>query len=145
MTRFIMSLDEAVDLVLFAFKNGQNGDILVKKAEATTISVLAEAVKSLFNYNKKDRIIGIRHGEKMYETLLTNEECTNAIDMGDFFRVPCDKRNLNYDKYQKKGMDRNGLTEFNSSNTKLLTLEETKNKLLTLLEIIDELEVWNKK
>lgn len=99
MTRFIMSLDEAVDLVLFAFKNGQNGDILVKKAEATTISVLAEAVKSLFNYNKKDRIIGIRHGEKMYETLLTNEECTNAIDMGDFFRVPCDKRNLNYDKY----------------------------------------------
>lgn len=85
MTRFIMSLDEAVDLVLFAFKNGQNGDILVKKAEATTISVLAEAVKSLFNYNKKDRIIGIRHGEKMYETLLTNEECTNAIDMGDFF------------------------------------------------------------
>lgn len=84
MTRFIMSLDEAVDLVLFAFKNGQNGDILVKKAEATTISVLAEAVKSLFNYNKKDRIIGIRHGEKMYETLLTNEECTNAIDMGDF-------------------------------------------------------------
>lgn len=145
MTRFIMSLDEAVDLVLFAFKNGQNGDILVKKAEATTISVLAEAVKSLFNYNKKDRIIGIRHGEKMYETLLTNEECTNAIDMGNFFRVPCDKRNLNYDKYLSKGMDRNGLTEFNSNNTKLLTLEETKNKLLTLLEIIDELEVWNKK
>ena len=118
MTRFIMSLDEAVDLVLFAFENGKSGDILVQKAPACTIEVLAKAVAELFDPNAKIKVIGIRHGEKLYETLLTNEECANAIDMGDFYRVPCDKRGLNYDKFFKEGdTERNHLTEFNSSNT----------------------------
>ena len=128
MTRFIMSLEEAVDLVLFAFEHAHTGDILVKKAPACTIGVLAQAVKELFGAEDvPTRIIGIRHGEKMYETLLTNEECVNAIDMGDFFRVPADTRDLNYDKYMIKGdVERNPLTEFNSSNTKLLTVEEVK-------------------
>ena len=118
MTRFIMSLDEAVDLVLFAFEHGVSGDILVQKAPACTIGVLAEAVKELFDSKSEVRIIGMRHGEKMYETLLTNEECINAIDMGDFYRVPCDKRDLNYDKYFSDGnIKRNEITEFNSSNT----------------------------
>lgn len=138
MTRFIMSLDEAVDLVLFAFEKGKSGNILVQKAAATTIEVLAEAVKKIFNYQKENKVIGIRHGEKIYETLLTNEECSKAIDMGDFYRVPCDKRDLNYDNYLSKGMDRNGLTEFNSNNTDLLTIDETIEKLLTLSEISDE-------
>lgn len=138
MTRFIMSLDEAVDLVLFAFEKGKSGDILVQKAAATTIEVLAEAVKKIFNYQKENKVIGIRHGEKIYETLLTNEECSKAIDMSDFYRVPCDKRDLNYDNYLSKGMDRNGLTEFNSNNTDLLTIDETIEKLLTLSEISDE-------
>lgn len=142
MTRFIMSLDEAVDLVLFAFENGESGDILVQKAAATTVEVLAEAIKKLFNYNKDNKIIGIRHGEKTYETLLTNEECFKAIDMGNFYRVPCDKRDLNYDNYLSKGMERNGLTEFNSNNTQLLTVEETMNKLMTLDEIKQEVEKW---
>lgn len=142
MTRFIMSLEEAVDLVLFAFKNGENGDILVQKAAATTIEVLAQAIKKLFNYNNADKIIGIRHGEKTYETLLTNEECSKAIDLGNFYRVPCDKRNLNYDNYLLKGMDRNGLTEFNSNNTKLLTIEETVEKISSLPEIMKELDNW---
>lgn len=144
MTRFIMSLDEAVDLVLFAFENGESGDILVQKAAATTIDVLAEAVKRLFNYTKENKIIGIRHGEKTYETLLTNEECSKAIDMGDFYRVPADKRDLNYDNYLSKGTDRNGLTEFNSNNTQLLSVEETMEKLLSLKEIQNELDEWRK-
>lgn len=135
MTRFIMSLDEAVDLVLFAFEHGESGDILVQKAAATTIKVLAEAVKKLFNYKKDNTIIGIRHGEKTYETLLTNEECAKAIDMGDFYRVPADKRNLNYDNYLSKGTERNGLTEFNSNNTVLLSVEETVEKLLSIQDI----------
>ena len=97
MTRFIMSLQEAVDLVMFAFKNGQSGDILVQKSPACTIEVLAQAIKELFNAKNEVKIIGIRHGEKMYETLLTNEECSNAIDLGKFYRVPADKRDLNYD------------------------------------------------
>lgn len=145
MTRFIMSLDEAVDLVLFAFEHGESGDILVQKAAATTVEVLAEAVKKLFNYEKVNKIIGIRHGEKTYETLLTNEECTKAIDMGDFYRVPADKRDLNYDNYLSKGMDRNGLAEFDSNNTELLTIDETVAKLLTLKEIRDEVEKWRNK
>lgn len=140
MTRFIMSLQEAVDLVLFAFEHGKSGDILVQKASATTIEVLAEAVKKIFHYNKENKIIGIRHGEKTYETLLTNEECSKAIDMGDFYRVPCDKRNLNYDNYLSKGTDRNGLTEFNSNNTTLLTIEETMQKLLEIDEIKEKVE-----
>ena len=139
MTRFIMSLDEAVDLVLFAFEHGMSGDILVQKAAATTVEVLAEAVKKVFNYKKENKIIGIRHGEKTYETLLTNEECSKAIDMGDFYRVPVDKRDLNYDNYLSKGTKRNGLTEFNSNNTQLLTVDETVKKLLTLKEIQDEI------
>ena len=142
MTRFIMSLDEAVDLVLFAFENGDSGDILVQKAPACTIKTQAEAVCDLFGGDKERiKIIGIRHGEKMYETLLTNEECSNAIDMGDFYRVPCDKRGLNYDKYFKEGdIERNTLTEFNSHNTELLDVEQVKEKLLSLAYIKEELE-----
>ncbi|MBQ9780345.1 MAG: polysaccharide biosynthesis protein [Clostridia bacterium] len=146
MTRFIMSLDEAVDLVLFAFEHGENGDILVQKAPACTIQTQAEAVCELFGGDKENiKIIGIRHGEKMYETLLTNEECSSAIDMGNFYRVPCDKRSLNYDKYFNQGdADRNPLTEFNSNNTKLLTVEETKAKIASLAYIQDELAKWGK-
>lgn len=144
MTRFIMSLDEAVDLVIFAFNNGKNGDIFVQKASATTVQVLADAIKSLFNYSIKDHIIGIRHGEKNYETLLTNEECSKAIDMGDFYRVPCDKRDLNYDNYLSKGTLRDDLNEFNSNNTKLLTVEETIDKLMSLDEIRNEVEEYER-
>ena len=142
MTRFIMSLDEAVDLVLFAFEHCESGDILVQKAPACTIKTQAEAVCELFHSDKNNiKIIGIRHGEKMYETLLTNEECAHAIDMGNFYRVPCDKRGLNYDKYFKQGdTDRNVLTEFNSHNTQLLDTEGVKRKLLELKYIRDELE-----
>ena len=142
MTRFIMSLDEAVDLVLFAFENGLSGDILVQKAPACTIQTQAEAVCELFGGDKNAiKVIGIRHGEKMYETLLTNEECANAIDMGDFYRVPADNRGLNYDKYFNNGdVERNPLTLFDSNNTKLLTVEEVKAKLLTLQYIRDELD-----
>ncbi len=144
MTRFIMSLDEAVDLVLFAFKNGISGDILVQKAPACTIETLAKAVCSLFNPNTEIKVIGIRHGEKMYETLLTNEECTSAMDMGNFYRVPCDKRDLNYDKFFSNGdVERNVLTEFNSNNTTILGVEAVKEKLLSLKYIRDELEAIN--
>ena len=141
MTRFIMSLDEAVDLVLFAFEHGEPGDILVQKAPACTIQTQAEAVCELFGGNKSDiKIIGIRHGEKMYETLLTNEECAHAIDMGNFYRVPCDKRGLNYDKYFNQGdTSRNKLTEFNSNNTQLLNVEQTKAKIAALEYIKAEL------
>lgn len=145
MTRFIMSLEEAVDLVLFAFEHGESGDILVQKAAATTVEVLAEAVKKVFNYKKQNKIIGIRHGEKTYETLLTNEECSKAIDMGNFYRVPADKRDLNYDNYLSKGTKRNGLTEFNSNNTQLLTIDETVEKLLLLKEIKIALNDWENK
>ena len=142
MTRFIMSLEEAVELVLFAFENGESGDIMVQKAPACTIKTQAEAVCELFGGNKEDiKIIGIRHGEKMYETLLTNEECAKAIDMGNFYRVPADNRGLNYDKYFTDGdAQRNTLTEFNSNNTELLSVEEVKEKLLSLQYIRDELE-----
>lgn len=141
MTRFIMSLDEAVDLVLFAFENGEPGDILVQKAPACTIQTQAEAVCELFGGDKNNiKVIGIRHGEKMYETLLTNEECAHAVDMGNYYRVPCDKRGLNYDKYFNKGdTERNTLTEFNSNNTQLLTVEQTKEKIASLAYIQDEL------
>ena len=141
MTRFIMSLEEAVDLVLFAFEHGVSGDILVQKAPACTLEVQAQAVCELFGGKKEDiKIIGIRHGEKMFETLLTNEECANAIDLGNFYRVPCDKRGLNYDKYFIHGNpERNTLSEFDSSNTELLTVEEVKAKLLTLDYIKEEL------
>lgn len=141
MTRFIMSLEEAVDLVLFAFEHGENGDLLIQKAPACTIQTQAEAVCELFGGKKEDiKVIGIRHGEKMYETLLTNEECAKAVDMGDFYRVPADNRGLNYDKYFKEGDEkRNTLTEFNSNNTRRLNLEETKEKIASLAYIQERL------
>ncbi len=143
MTRFVMSLEEAVDLVLFAFENGENGDILVQKAPACTIETLAKAVTDIFAPGREIKIIGIRHGEKMYEALLTNEECTHAVDLGGFFRVPSDKRGLNYDKYFKQGdIQRNPLTEFNSNNTQQMTVEEVKQKLLSLSYIQQELATW---
>ena len=141
MTRFIMSLDEAVDLVLFAFENGTSGDILVQKAPACTIETLAKAVTELFDSSAEIRVIGIRHGEKMYETLLTNEECSTAIDMGEFYRVPADTRGLNYDKYFMNGdVDRNPLTLFDSNNTELLNVEQVKEKLLALDYIQEQLQ-----
>ena len=141
MTRFIMSVEEAVDLVLFAFEHGQNGDIFVQKAPACTVQTQAEAVCELFGGKKEEiKVIGIRHGEKMYETLLTNEECAKAEDMGDFYRVPADNRTLNYDKYFTEGnCKRVTLTEFNSDNTRRLNLEETKEKIAALEYIQNEL------
>lgn len=141
MTRFIMSLDEAVDLVLFAFEHGENGDLLIQKAPACTIGTQAEAVCELFGGKKEDiKVIGIRHGEKMYETLLTNEECAKAVDMGNFYRVPADNRGLNYYKYFKDGDEnRNTLTEFNSNNTEILDVEQTKAKIAALEYIQAEL------
>ena len=138
-----MSLDEAVDLVLFAFEKGESGDILVQKAPACTIETQAKAVIELFDLEKKTeiKIIGIRHGEKMYETLLTNEECAHAIDMGNFYRVPADKRGLNYDKFFNVGnTERNTLTEFNSNNTKLLDVAQTKEKIASLEYIKEQLK-----
>ena len=134
MTRFIMSLEEAVELVLFAFENGQSGDILVQKAPACTIKTQAEAVCRLFGADEsKIKVIGIRHGEKMYETLLTNEECANAEDLGNFYRVPCDKRSLNYDKYFVEGnVHRTQLSEFNSNNTQMLNTQQVMDKLMEL-------------
>ena len=141
MTRFIMSLEEAVDLVLFAFEHGQNGDILVQKAPACTIQTQAEAVCELFGGRKEDiKVIGIRHGEKMYETLLTKEEAAKAIDMGNFYAVPADNRDLNYDKFFKEGdVKRATIEEFNSNNTRRLNLEETKEKIANLTYIQNEL------
>ena len=158
MTRFIMSLEEAVDLVLFAFENGKNGDILVQKAPACTIQTQAEAVVELFKHqfgsalnslntsnplnsqSPEIKVIGIRHGEKMYETLLTKEEAAKAIDMGNFYAVPADNRDLNYDKYFKEGDTKRALIEeFNSNNTRILNLEETKEKIASLQYIQNEL------
>lgn len=146
MTRFIMSLEEAVDLVLFAFEHGQAGDILVQKAPACTIETQAKAVCRLFGGDENAiKVIGIRHGEKMYETLLTNEECASAVDLGSFYRVPCDKRGLNYDKYFINGdTERNTLTEFNSNNTHLLNVEEVMEKIASLAYIKNELQEWNR-
>lgn len=145
MTRFVMTLEEAVDLVVFAFENGESGDIFVQKAPACTIEVLAKAVKELFHVDNEIKVIGIRHGEKMYETLLTDEECANAIDLGNFYRVPADKRDLNYDKYFFEGMKVNTLTQFNSNNTALMSIEEVKNKLLEVPLVREELEAWENK
>ena len=141
MTRFIMSLDEAVDLVLFAFEHGENGDILVQKAPACTIGTQAEAVCELFDGKKEEiKVIGIRHGEKMYETLLTKEEAAKAVDMGNFYRVPADNRDLNYDKFFKEGDTKRVLIdEFNSNNTRRLNLEETKAQIASLEYIQNEL------
>lgn len=145
MTRFIMSLEEAVELVIFAFENAQSGDIIVQKAPSCTIETLAQAVKELFNPDAESKIIGIRHGEKMYETLLTSEECAHAIDMGNFYRVPADKRDLNYDKYFTDGMHRANIPEqFNSNNTTILDVEQVKEKLLSLEYIRNELAEYKK-
>jgi UDP-glucose 4-epimerase len=138
-----MSLDEAIELVLFAFNNAESGDIMVQKAPASTIGDLAQALKELFDVDNEIKTIGIRHGEKMYETLLTNEECAHAIDMGTFYRVPADKRDLNYDMFFIEGeKDRSELSEFNSNNTRLLSVEQIKEKLLQLDEIKAELNLW---
>ena len=146
MTRFIMSLEEAVELVIFAFEYAENGDIMVQKAPACTIETLAEAVKELFNPEAETKIIGIRHGEKMYETLLTKEECAHAEDMGNFFRVPCDKRDLNYEKYFDIGQHGvNDIQEFNSMNTDILDVEAVKRKLLALPYIKHELAELGKR
>lgn len=146
MTRFIMSLEEAVELVLFAFENANAGDIMVQKAPACTIGVLAQAVKELFHADNAIQIIGIRHGEKMYETLLTQEEAVHAIDRGDFYQVPVDKRDLNYEKYFSEGDERLGLKEeFNSNNTEILDVEQVKEKLLTLAYIQNEIKEWNER
>lgn len=143
MTRFIMSLEEAVELVLFAFEHAEAGDILVQKAPACTIGVLAQAVKEIFQSNNEIKLIGIRHGEKMYETLLTREECVHAVDMGNFYRIPADKRDLNYDKYFIRGnQDMTEFIEFNSNNTKRLNVEEVKEKLAVLSYIQSELKLW---
>lgn len=143
MTRFIMSLDEAVDLVLFAFEHAQSGDILVQKAPACTIGVLAQAIKELFHADNEIRIIGIRHGEKMYETLLTTEECVHAFDMGNYYRVPADNRDLNYEKYFSKGTRQTPkLSEFNSNNTEILNVEQVKEKLLSLEYVRNEICEW---
>ena len=145
MTRFIMSLEEAVELVIFAFENAQSGDIMVQKAPACTIEVLAQAVKEIFNAPNEVKVIGIRHGEKMYETLLTKEECINAIDMGGFYRVPADNRDLNYGKYFSKGNKKANIPEeFNSNNTKILNVEEVKERLLSLSYIQNELKSFKK-
>lgn len=143
MTRFIMSLSEAVNLVLFAFEHAESGDILVQKAPACTIAVLAQAVEELFHADNEVKVIGIRHGEKMYETLLTKEEAVRAEDLGNFYRVPVDKRDLNYDNYFVNGMpEQSKVQEFNSSNTVLLDVEQAEQKLLKTSYIQEELKLW---
>lgn len=143
MTRYLMSLDEAVELVVFAFQNAESGDIMVQKSPASTVGDLAQAIKELFGVDNEIKIIGTRHGEKLYETLLTKEEYMHAIDMGNFFRVPADKRDLNYDKYFVEGNEKLSTeTEYNSHNTEILTVEQIKEKLLHLDYIREELEVW---
>lgn len=146
MTRFIMNLNEAVDLVLYAFEHGSQGDLFVQKADASTISDLTQAIKELFGVpDYPVETIGIRHGEKMYETLLTNEECARAEDCGDFYRVIADNRDLNYEKYLSEGnISRSTLSEFNSNNTNLLDVEGIKKKLLTCDLVVEELNTWKK-
>ena len=144
MTRFIMNLNEAVDLVLYAFEHGTQGDLFVQKADASTIADLTQAIKELFGVpDYPVETIGIRHGEKMYETLLTNEECARAEDRGRFYRVIADNRDLNYEKYLSQGnVKRSGLSEFNSNNTNLLNVDAIKKKLLTCELVVDELKAW---
>ena len=146
MTRFIMSLEEAVELVIFAFENAKAGDIMVQKAPACTVGDLAQAVKELFSANNKIKRIGIRHGEKMFETLLTREEYVKAIDLGGFFRVPVDQRDLNYDKYFIEGDKKVSTTdEYNSNNTIQLNIEQIKEKLLSIEYVRNELRGWENK
>ena len=142
MTRFIMSLEDAIELVLFAFENGTAGDIFVQKSPACTVEDLAQAVKELFDADAEMRNIGIRHGEKMYETLLTKEEAIKAIDLGEYFKVPADTRDLNYRKYFTEGSEESGLIdEYNSNNTEQLNVEGIKKKLLSLEYIKKELGI----
>lgn len=146
MTRFLMSLDEAVDLVIFAFKNARGGDIMVQKAPSSTIEDLAQAIKELFNVEIDTHTIGTRHGEKRYETLLTKEEYHIARDLGEFYRVPADTRNLNYDKYFVEGSrELTQEQEYNSANTNILNVEQIKEKLLQLDYVKAELEAWDKR
>lgn len=143
MTRFLMSLEEAVELVVFAFENANAGDIMVQKSPASTIGDLAQAVKELFNVDNEIKIIGTRHGEKRFETLLTREEHVISEDLGDFYRVPADHRDLNYDKYFDEGNKKlSSVEEYNSDNTELLNVEEIKGKLLELDYVRQELENW---
>jgi len=145
MTRFLMSLEEAVELVVFAFQNAQSGDIMVQKAPAATIGDLAQAIKELFNADNEIKIIGTRHGEKLYETLLTKEEYIVAEDLGNYFRVPSDKRDLNYEKYFTEGNQQlSSNEEYTSHNTIRLNVEQIKEKLMTLDYIQEELEGWKK-
>ncbi|MBQ6533817.1 MAG: polysaccharide biosynthesis protein [Opitutales bacterium] len=145
MTRYIMSLEEAVELVIFAFQNARPGDIMVQKAPACTIADLAQAVKELFGADNEIKIIGVRHGEKLYEALLTREEFVRAEDMGGFYRIPADTRDLNYDKYFEKGeVKLASMEEYNSNNTRQLDVEGVKAKLLELSYIRDELAAWKK-
>ncbi|MGG1676535.1 polysaccharide biosynthesis protein [Neobacillus sp. NRS-1170] len=145
MTRFLMSLDEAVELVVFAFHNAEAGDIMVQKSPASTIRDLAQAIKELFNADNEIKIIGTRHGEKLYETLLTREEYVVAEDLGGFFRVPADKRDLNYEKYFDNGdPNLSKDQEYNSHNTQILNIEQIKEKLLSLDTVRNELKDWNK-
>jgi len=145
MTRFLMSLEDAVELVVFAFENAEAGDIMVQKSPASTVGVLAQAVKDLFNADNEIKIIGTRHGEKLYETLLTKEEYVTAEDMGGFFRVPADKRDLNYDKYFVEGNQKLATSdEYNSHNTQQLTIDQVKEKLLQLDYIRMELKQWRR-
>ena len=143
MTRFLMSLEEAVELVVFAFQNAEAGDIMVQKAPASTIGDLALALKDLFNVENEVKIIGTRHGEKLYETLLTKEEHVIARDMDGFYRVPADKRELNYDKYFFEGNEElQNINDYNSHNTERLDIETIKDKLLMLDYIREELRNW---
>jgi UDP-glucose 4-epimerase len=135
MTRFMMTLDDAVDLVLYAFKNGRQGDLFVQKAPATTISILAQALKELYNADNEIKIIGTRHGEKVYEVLVNREDMVKAEDMGEFYRIPADNRDLNYESFFSEGMDISQIEEYHSHNTQRLDLEGTK-KLLLKLETI---------
>lgn len=146
MTRFLMSLEEAVELVVFAFQNAEAGDIMVQKSPASTIGDLAQAVKELFNADNEIKIIGTRHGEKRYETLLTKEEYVKAEDLPGFYRVPADQRDLNYDKYFAEGDKKlTSIEEYNSDNTQILTIEQIKETLLKLDYVQNELKEWDKK
>lgn len=143
MTRFMMSLDEAVELVLYAFSHADNGDIMVQKSPAAYIEDLAQALLEIFQGQNKIQTIGTRHGEKIYEVLLTKEEAAKAIDMGNFYRIPADNRDLNYGKYLDEGSPKITLTdEYNSTNTKILSVAEIKEKLLKLPLIQEELQKW---
>ncbi len=140
MTRFLMNLNEAVDLVLFAFKNAKQGDLFVQKSPASTVGVLAEALKELFKSDSKIKTIGTRHGEKLHETLLTREEKAKAIELKNYYRIPADNRDLNYDKYDEGDLKIEEMVEYTSSNTQQLDVETTKKKLLTVDYVKDELK-----